>query len=47
MKEAAQKVFGHRTKKALNYVMACKDFHKTYEFIHAFTEAAIKVGKGA
>ena len=43
LREAAQKVFGHRTKKALDYVASCADFHKTYEFLHAFTEASIKV----
>ena len=60
LKEVAQQLFGHRTQKALDYVMGCKDLHKvrlligrslfiskllfqTYEFIHAFTEGAIKV----
>ena len=43
LREAAQKVFGHRTRKALDFVLNCKDFHKTYQFIHCFTEAAMKV----
>ena len=37
------KLFGHRTQGALNYFYQCKDFHKTFKFIAAFSEAATKV----
>ena len=37
------KLFGHRTQGALDYFYKCKDFHKTYAFIAAFSEAATKV----
>ena len=41
--EESAKIFGHRTKGALNYFKDCKDFHKTYAFVAAFAEAASKV----
>ena len=37
------RIFGHRTKGALNFFYQCKDFHKTYAFIAAFAEAATRV----
>ena len=37
------KLFGHRTQGALGYFYNCKDFHKTFAFIAAFSEAATKV----
>ena len=42
LKSIASQVFGHRTQNSLDYVLKCKDFHKTYQFIHCFTEAAMK-----
>ena len=33
LREAAQKIFGHRTKKALDYVVNCKDLHKVRAFL--------------
>ena len=43
LKDSASKVFGHRTKKAQEYVYAGKDFHKSYQLVYSFTEAGVKV----
>ena len=45
LKETASKMFGHRTKNAMDYVYKGKDFHKTYQLVYAFTKAGIQVGK--
>ena len=45
LKDSASKVFGHRTKKAQEYVFAGKDFHKSYQLVYSFTEAGVKVCK--